>query len=58
MGVFGKRVQKGLLAFYNLIVSEKDMRLNNILPAFAEIIKENLLPLPYHMPPAKVVSRS
>ncbi len=53
-----KRGQKGLLAFYNLIVSEKDMRLNNILPAFAEIIKENLLPLPYHMPPAKVVSRS
>jgi hypothetical protein len=53
-----KRGQKGLLAFYNLIVSEKEMRLNNILPAFAELIKENLLPQPYHMPPAKVVSRS
>ena len=52
-----KRGQKGLLAFYNLIVSEKEMRLNNILPAFAELIKENLLPQPYHMPPAKVVSQ-
>ena len=53
-----KRGQKGLLAFYNLVVSEKETRLNNILPAFAELIRENLLPQPYHMPPAKVVSRS
>jgi hypothetical protein len=50
-----KRGQKGALPLYSLIVSEAASKLDTVLPAFAELIKENLLPQPYHMPPTKVV---
>ena len=52
-----KRGQKGLLAFYNLIVSDKEYTLNNILPAFAKVIKANLIDIPYHLPLVKVVTK-
>ena len=50
-----KRGQKGALPLYSLIVSEKASKLDTVLPAFAKLIRENLLPQPYHMPPTKVV---